>query len=97
MVFSFASQSRSKYWPNWYISEGAGFEVWADYFNILLKKRKSEENRYDIGFMWQYENTMLLDTKWACKAWAELQTHGNMLPMSQLCVPVASSSLETET
>ena len=27
----------------------------------------------------------LLDTKSACKAWAELQTHGNMFPMSQLC------------
>ena len=27
----------------------------------------------------------LLGTKSACKAWAGLQTHGNMFPMSQLC------------
>ena len=33
--------------------------VWVDYFNILLKKGKSEENRYDIGFMWQEENSMV--------------------------------------
>lgn len=38
----------------------------------------------------------LPDTKPASKAWTELQAHGNMFPRSQLCVPVAASSLGTE-
>lgn len=40
-----------------------GLWTWADYFNILLKNKKSEENRYDIGFMWWYENIMVISHK----------------------------------
>lgn len=38
----------------------------------------------------------LLDTKSASTAWAKLQTHENVFLTSQLYVPVASSSLDTE-
>lgn len=41
--------------------------------------------------------TWLLATNPAGEAWAEPQTHRNTFPMSQLCVPVASSSLGAET
>lgn len=38
----------------------------------------------------------LLEPQAASVAQAKLQTHENTFPTSQLCVPVASSSLETE-
>lgn len=40
-----------------------GFWIWVDYFNIFLKNKKFEENRYDIGFMWWYENIMVISYK----------------------------------
>lgn len=67
---------------------------------IILTFVQRRENLRNIDMILDLGDSMktswLLDTESASTAWAKLQTHENVFLTSQLYVPVASSSLDTE-